>query len=100
LNTQSVVQQKLGAVGSTVVCVFLFVTILPSASHSQLSEGGKPAYFSTEQQPSISYLNLDRPNVDSLLDADSVEAELGYAHRAGYPIPVDFSIENSGQWEL
>jgi hypothetical protein len=66
---------------------------------AQLSEGGVPISFGARLGEIIDTKVLPRVDVAALLEEDAKEEGKNIPYRFGYPMEVNFNLDNSGTWE-
>ena len=67
--------------------------------NAQIEEKGTPwGYTYHLDVKNIKTLKLDPPNVKALLEEDAQRAKEGVLYRVGVAIPVNITLENSGEW--
>ncbi|MDF1544988.1 MAG: trypsin-like peptidase domain-containing protein [bacterium] len=74
--------------------------LLVSGAYAQVSVGGTPVSFNKSLRSDIPSIQTGTVDVDQLLLEDAQDAiDKDIPYRFGYPFDVNYSLENSGQWE-
>ena len=80
-----------------IVLVMIFSTHL----YSQVSTNEKPISFSYSNVEYKGTIYYQPPiDMDKIAEEDIADEDLGNPPRFGYPIKVNYNLENSGQWTL
>jgi hypothetical protein len=66
---------------------------------AQVSKGGRPRSFDRKMRAEIQKVAMPQLDVKTLMAEDEIEKERGIPFRFGYSFEVDYSLENSGNWE-
>ena len=80
---------------------FLAVILLglfTSSSFDQISEGGIPYSFNANINQQVERVTMPAVNVAALLAEDEIEQSKGLPYRFGFPMDVNYNLNNSGTW--
>ena len=77
----------------------LFLIMAGETILAQVSEGGHPLSFDRKVRAEIEKVTTPLLNIQALLIEDEIEKEQGIPFRFGYSFEVDYTLENSGNWE-
>ncbi|NCS87585.1 MAG: hypothetical protein CO127_06240 [Ignavibacteria bacterium CG_4_9_14_3_um_filter_36_18] len=80
---------------------FLAVILLglfTSSSFAQISEGGIPYSFNANINQQVERVTMPAVNVAALLAEDEIEQSKGLPYRFGFPMDVNYNLNNSGTW--
>lgn len=78
----------------------LFVTLMAGTVTAQISEGGQPPSFSRSVQSDLQTVRMPTVNVLELMAEDELEQRKEVPFRFGAPFDVDYTLDNSGTWEI
>ena len=86
-----------------VVMLFLIgvaFLILGQSLVAQLSVGGRPPSFSRALKSEVQTALMGDVDVEALLAEDKIEQQMGLPFRFGYPFDVEYTMDNSGTWDI
>lgn len=80
--------------------VFLYFSVAAQISTDEPPISSSPQIKQLMEAKSLSFDKRDMPRVDlaKIIEEDSAESMVGIPPRFGYPIDVDFNLNNSGTW--
>ncbi|MBI2418454.1 MAG: hypothetical protein HYV28_11260 [Ignavibacteriales bacterium] len=84
----------------SILMAFLFLFLCVPTSFAQLSEGGTPYSFSNQVGMTVAEVRMPTVDVERLLAEDKLDEVKGVAMRFGFGHEVNYSMSNSGTWEL
>jgi len=73
--------------------------LFAATSYAQLSEGGTPQSFLQHSKSLIDARVMAPLDVEAMLVEDDIEEQEGLPFRFGAPYDVNYSLQNSGEWE-
>lgn len=81
----------------TLLAVIL-LGLFTSSSFAQISEGGNPYSFNANINQQVERVTMPAVNVAALLAEDQIEQSKGIPYRFGFPMDVNYNLDNSGTW--
>lgn len=80
--------------------LLLSLTVFATPALAQLSAGGTPPSFELNLRNDIETVIMPAIDVDSLEALEEIEYARGLPYRFGAPFDVNYSLENSGTWDV